>query len=230
MLLLSRTQLSDFPVTFLFHALEKEMATHSSVVQNNKNNRCYFYFCLFQCASFLYRDPHFWPSFPSAWRVSFNIFCGIGLWAMNALSFCFSKKVFISSFWKNNFTSYRILDYWSFYFNVLNISFIKKEKIFHSFSFCWYGFWWESESEVAQLCPTLCDPVGCSLPGCSVRGILQAKILEWVTISFSRGSYEKFTVIFFLISVLLQIKYFSPCVSFKILPRLWFSAVWIQYV
>ena len=43
-------------------------------------------------------------------------------------------------------------------------------------------------SEVTQLCPTLCDPVDCSLPGFSVHGILQARILEWVTISFSRGS------------------------------------------
>ena len=43
-------------------------------------------------------------------------------------------------------------------------------------------------SEVAQSCPTLCDPVDCSLPRFSVHGILQARILEWVTISFSRGS------------------------------------------
>ena len=42
--------------------------------------------------------------------------------------------------------------------------------------------------EVTQSCPTLCDPVDCSLPGFSVHGILQARILEWVTISFSRGS------------------------------------------
>ena len=41
---------------------------------------------------------------------------------------------------------------------------------------------------VAQLCPTLCDPVNCSPPGFSVHGILQAKILEWVAIPFSRGS------------------------------------------
>ena len=46
----------------------------------------------------------------------------------------------------------------------------------------------ESESEVAQSCPTLCDPVDCSLPGSSVHGIFQARILEWVAISFSRGS------------------------------------------
>ena len=46
----------------------------------------------------------------------------------------------------------------------------------------------ESESEVAQSCPTLCNPVDCSLVGSSVHGILQARILEWVAISFSRGS------------------------------------------
>ena len=38
---------------------------------------------------------------------------------------------------------------------------------------------------VAQYSPTLCDPMDCSLPGSSVRGILQARILEWVAISFS---------------------------------------------
>ena len=45
----------------------------------------------------------------------------------------------------------------------------------------------ESESEVAQACPTLCDPMYCSPPGSSVHGILQTRILEWVAISFSRG-------------------------------------------
>ena len=41
---------------------------------------------------------------------------------------------------------------------------------------------------VTQPCPTLCDPLDCSPPGFSVRGILQAGILEWVDIPFSRGS------------------------------------------
>ena len=45
-----------------------------------------------------------------------------------------------------------------------------------------------SESEVAQSCPTLCDPVDCSPPGSSVHGILQARILKWVAMLFSRGS------------------------------------------
>ena len=43
-------------------------------------------------------------------------------------------------------------------------------------------------SEVAQSCLTLCDPMDCSLPGSSLHGILQARILEWAAISFSRGS------------------------------------------
>ena len=41
---------------------------------------------------------------------------------------------------------------------------------------------------VAQLCLTLCDTMDCNPPGSSVHGILQARILEWVTLSFSRGS------------------------------------------
>ena len=44
------------------------------------------------------------------------------------------------------------------------------------------------ESEVAQLGPTLCDPMDCSLPGFSIHGIFQARVPEWVAISFSRGS------------------------------------------
>ena len=43
-------------------------------------------------------------------------------------------------------------------------------------------------SEVAQSCPTLCDAMDCSLPRSSIHGIFQARVLEWVTISFSRGS------------------------------------------
>ena len=39
---------------------------------------------------------------------------------------------------------------------------------------------------VTQLCPILCDPMYCNLPGSSVHGILQTRILEWVAISFSR--------------------------------------------
>ena len=43
----------------------------------------------------------------------------------------------------------------------------------------------KSESEVAQSCPTLSDPMDCSLPGSSTNGIFQARVLEWVAIAFS---------------------------------------------
>ena len=43
----------------------------------------------------------------------------------------------------------------------------------------------KSESEVAQSCPTLSDPMDCSLPGSSVHGIFQARVLEWGAIVFS---------------------------------------------
>ena len=48
----------------------------------------------------------------------------------------------------------------------------------------------ESESEVTQSCPTLCNPMDCSPPGSSVHEILQARVLEWVAISSSRGSSQ----------------------------------------
>ena len=47
----------------------------------------------------------------------------------------------------------------------------------------------EVEGEVAQSCLTLCDPVDGNLLGFSIHGILQARILEWIAISFSRGIF-----------------------------------------
>ena len=55
---------------------------------------------------------------------------------------------------------------------------------------------WEAQREnkvkvlVVQLCPTLWDPMDCSPPGSSVHEILQARVLEWVAISYSRGSSQ----------------------------------------
>ena len=49
----------------------------------------------------------------------------------------------------------------------------------------------KSESEVAQSCPTLSDPMDCSLPGSSIHGIFQARVLEWGAIAFSGLSAQK---------------------------------------
>ena len=48
----------------------------------------------------------------------------------------------------------------------------------------------KSESEVAQSCPTLSDPMDCSLPGSSIHGIFQARVLEWGAIAFSLYNCE----------------------------------------
>ena len=49
----------------------------------------------------------------------------------------------------------------------------------------------KSQSEVAQSCPTPSDPMDCSLPGSSVHGIFQARVLEWGAIAFSTTALEK---------------------------------------
>ena len=47
----------------------------------------------------------------------------------------------------------------------------------------------KSESEVTQSCPTLCDPMDCSLPSSSIYGIFQARVLEWGAIALVVGNY-----------------------------------------
>ena len=67
----------------------------------------------------------------------------------------------------------------------------------------------KSESEVAQSCPTLRDPVDCSLPGSSVHGIFQARVLEWGAIAFS---VKEISPEYSLEGLMLELKlqYFGP--------------------
>ena len=78
----------------------------------------------------------------------------------------------------------------------------------------------KSESEVAQSCPTLRDPMDCTLPGSSIHGIFQARVLEWGAIAFSVNS----------VLLLLLLSHFSrvqPCATHRRqptrLPRPWDS-------
>ena len=60
----------------------------------------------------------------------------------------------------------------------------------------------KSESEVAQSCPTLSDPMDCSLPGSSIHGIFQARLLEWGAIAFSEeAALDKFKSLLDIYSV-----------------------------
>ena len=54
----------------------------------------------------------------------------------------------------------------------------------------------KSESEVAQSCPTLSDPMDCSLPGSSIQGIFQARVLEWVATAFYLEAILSLVVLF----------------------------------
>ena len=54
----------------------------------------------------------------------------------------------------------------------------------------------KSESEVAQSCPTLSNPMDCSLPGSSVHGIFQARVLEWGAIAFSDSTDRGMQLLF----------------------------------
>ena len=54
-----------------------------------------------------------------------------------------------------------------------------------------YSYYIDIDTEVTQSCPTLCDPMDCSLPVSSVHGIFQARVLEWVAFSFS-NTYSLF--------------------------------------
>ena len=77
---------------------------------------------------------------------------------------------------------------------------LKKEMATHSSILAWriprteepggLCFAAATAAKLLQSCPTLCDPMDCSLPGFSVHEIFQAKVLEWVAISFSRGSSQ----------------------------------------
>ena len=67
------------------------------------------------------------------------------------------------------------------------------------FSFCPFLLLLSAAAAAAKLlqsCPTLCDPMDCSLPGSAVRGIFQARVLEWVAIALS-SFYCQFPSIFY---------------------------------
>ena len=90
----------------------------------------------------------------------------------------------------------KFLRLWKFSFTMKNSTyhFNFKHKNHHRVPYCSYllirALKQKWTSEVAQSCPTLCNPMGCSLPGSSIHGIFQAKVLEWLAISFSRGSSQ----------------------------------------
>ena len=72
----------------------------------------------------------------------------------------------------------------------------------------------KSESEVAQSCPTLHDPLDCSLPGSSIHGIFQARVLEWGAIAFSDSEH---TILLFIQHFVISKAHL--CLSFICFPN-----------
>ena len=83
------------------------------------------------------------------------------------------KRIWLFFLW--NYNVWGFFRYIKFDLMVM-LCFVHSESVFMTF-----------ESKVTQLCSTLCNPMDCSLLGSSVHGIFQARILEWVAISFSMG-------------------------------------------
>ena len=73
----------------------------------------------------------------------------------------------------------------------------------------------KSESEVSQSCPTLSDPMNCSLPCSSVHGIFQARVLEWGAIAFSLGHYRETLLLISYFFIIFLDSIYMPSVQFS---------------
>ena len=78
----------------------------------------------------------------------------------------------------------------------------------------------KSENEVTQLCPTLSDPMDCSLPGSSVHGIFEARVLEWGAIAFSNRSDQ------FVLKILCTMPIHPSFPSLELLSFCFVSVCW----
>ena len=95
----------------------------------------------------------------------------------------------------------------------------------------------KSESEVAQSCPTVSDPINCSLPGSSVHGIFQARVLEWGAIAFSASMWHECNCAvvwaFFGFAFLWNwnenwpFPFLWPLLSFPSLLEVYMCAIWV---
>ena len=81
----------------------------------------------------------------------------------------------------------------------------------------------KSESEVAQLCPTLSDPMDCSLPGSSVHGIFQARVLEWGAIAFSVSLSHSVVFLYFFPLIAEEGFLTSSCYSLELCIQMFIS-------
>ena len=117
------------------------------------------------------RDTAFLPSPKAAVQHEFQL-CQFGQWKMESQSIVGLLQFL--EFWRvSHICCSSVLPLW-----------------LSAHGICLWQWKWKVKVLAAQSCLTLCDPMGCGLPGSSVHGILQARILEWVAIPFSRGTSQ----------------------------------------
>ena len=159
---LSQTLLSNFTFTFHFHVLEKEIVSHSSVLAWRIPGMAELGGLL---SMGLHRVGHDWCDLVAAAAVGL-------LDNMTAWFFIFrGTSILFSVVAAPIYSIIYILLEFPFLYIPSNICYL-------CLCLC------------TQSCPILCYPIYCSLPGSSVHRLLWAKILEWVAISFSRGSLQ----------------------------------------
>ena len=130
-------------------------------------------------------------------------------WFTMLCSFLVYRKWFS---YTHTHTHTHIYRYMYIYFHILfpygPLQSIEYSSLCYTIGLCWLCILY-MKVNVAQSCPTLCDPVDCSPPGSSVLGILQPRILEWVAIPFSRGPSrpQDRTGICFIAGRFLQLSY-----------------------
>ena len=165
-----RTQLSDFTFTFHFHALEKEMAIHSNILawRIPGTGEPGGLPCMGS-----HRVRHDWSD--SAVAAAYNSMNIFQMTHVGCCYCCWVTSVVSDSVRPHRWQPTRMPCPWD--------SPGKKTGVgCHFLLQCMQV---KSESEVAQSYLTLSDPMDCSLPGSSIHGIFQARVLEWGAIAFS---------------------------------------------
>ena len=117
--------------------------------------------------------------------------CWWGCGAIGNLIHCWWEWIIMQIFWKTVWWFLIKLNIFLSYDSAINLLSIHptvlKTYVCKHLHMDVYRRKWKREIEVAQLCPTLCNTMDCSLPDSSIHGIFQSRILKWVVISFSRG-------------------------------------------
>ena len=105
--------------------------------------------------------------------------------------------LFYPLLWLAMFSPLTLPGKWRFWLFDLRSKYLSrwcKEHSGHNKSFFCFVFWFEiTAAKSLQSCPPLCDPMNCSLPGSSVHGIFQARVLEWGAIAFSGATVYRVT-------------------------------------